>query len=116
MHAAARAGWPIQSTRDNGRGVVYISDHVLRSALARELRRRFVCQPTRIAFTLDGTVLRAVDIDVTGSYGAQLRELGDEIRRAVFDTLREFIGDTGHHGSPIDVTITDIVEGDPLNP
>jgi hypothetical protein len=97
---------------------VYITDHALRSLLARELRRSFVCQPTRIDFTLDGAVLRAIDIDVTGSYGTQLRDLGDDIRRLVLDTIHTILDDLDQNGSgpagPIDVTITDVVEGDPL--
>lgn len=117
VHAAARGGWPIRASR-GGRGVIYISDHALRSLLARELRRKFVCQPTRIAFTLEGAVLRAIDIDVTGSYGSQLRDLGDEIRRTVIDTVRQIFDDLDDSGlspaGPIDVTITDVVDGDPL--
>lgn len=97
---------------------MYISDHALRSLLARELRRTFVCQPTRIAFTLEGAVLRAIDIDVTGSYGTQLRDLGDDIRRLVLDTIRPILDNLDDNGStpagPIDVTITDVVDGDPL--
>lgn len=118
VHAATRVGWPIRASRDAAGGVVYISDQALRSLLARELRRKFVCQPTRIAFTLEGAVLRAVDIDITGSYGTQLRELGDDIRRTVIDTIRLILDDLDDSGrtpsGPIDVTITDVVDGDPL--
>lgn len=118
VHAASLPGWPIRASRDLGHGVVYISDHALRSLLARELRRKFVCQPTRIAFTLEGTVLRAIDIDVVGSYGTQLHELGDDIRRTVLDTVRLILDDLDDHGrtpsGPIDVTISDVVDGDPL--
>lgn len=118
VHAATRVGWPIRASRDAAGGVVYISDQALRSLLARELRRKFVCQPTRIAFTLEGAVLRAVDIDITGSYGTQLRELGDDIRRTVIDTIRLILDDLDDSGRtpsrPIDVTITDVVDGDPL--
>ncbi|MEZ0050629.1 hypothetical protein ABIA30_001627 [Mycobacterium sp. MAA66] len=118
VHAAARVGWPVRASRDAKGGVVYISDHALRSLLARELRRKFVCQPTRIAFTLEGTELCAVDIDVTGSYGTQLRDLGDDIRQTVFDVIRLIFEDLDDDGStpagPIDVTVTDVVDGDPL--
>lgn len=118
VHTATRTGWPIRASRETDGGVVYISDHALRSLLARELRRRFVCQPTRIDFTLDGAVLRAVDIDVTGSYGTQLRELGDDIRSLVLDTIRPILDNLDDNGStpagPIDVTVTDVVDGDPL--
>lgn len=117
VHAASRIGWPIRASRDTDSGVVYISDQALRSLLARELRRKFVCQPTRIAFRLEGAVLRAIDIDVTGSYGTQLRELGDDIRRTVIDAISSILddpNDTGQTAAPIDVTITDVVDGDPL--
>lgn len=119
VNAAARTAWPIRAARDTtGRGAVYISDQALRSLLARELRQRFICQPTRISFTLDGELLRAIDIEVTGSYGTQLRELGDDIRRTVFDTIRQILDDPDDSGptsaGPIDVTISDVVDGDPL--
>jgi hypothetical protein len=122
VHAAPRVGWPLRAAARgaNEHGAVYVSDHVLRSILARELRRRYLCQPTKITFTLDGTALQAVDIEVTGSYGTQLRELGDEIRRTVFAIVSEVLEDPGNVDGaaprPIDVTITDIVTGDPLFP
>jgi hypothetical protein len=116
VNAAARTAWPIRASSGTGnRGAIYITDQALRSLLARELRRRFVCQPTRISFTLDGELLRAIDIEVTGSYGTQLRELGDDIRRAVFATIGEIIDDSSQESAgPIDVTISDVVDGDPL--
>ncbi|CDO09927.1 Asp23/Gls24 family envelope stress response protein [Mycolicibacterium cosmeticum] len=119
VHAAARTGWPIRASGDAARGLLYISDGALRGLLAHELRRRFVCQPTRIAFTVEGALLRAVDIDITGSYGTRLPDLGDDVRRAVVDTVHrvlDILDDTGRPATAsIDVTITDIVDGDPLH-
>ncbi|MHA3019432.1 hypothetical protein ACXPWS_04080 [Mycobacterium sp. BMJ-28] len=119
VHATSRVGWPIRVSRDAAEGVVYVSDHALRSLLARELRRKFVCQPTRIAFTLEGAVLRAIDIDVTGSYGTALRELGDDIRRTVIGSVRKIVDSADGHGLPhsfpIEVTVTDVVDGTPLH-
>lgn len=119
VHAATRVGLPIRVSRDTTSGVVFISDDALRALLARELRRRFLCQPTRITFTVEDSTLRAVDIDVTGSYGTQLRDLGDAIRRTVLELISQIIDrldDSGGTASgPIDVTITDVVEGDPLH-
>lgn len=119
VHATIRTGRPIRATRDISNGVIYISEQALRSLLARELRRRFICQPTRIDVTVDGSTLRAIDIDVTGSYGTQLRELGDDIGRTILHTVGQIIDhldDSGNSPSgPIDITITDVVEGDPLH-
>ena len=119
VHATARSGFPIRASRDLGRGVVDISDQALRSLLARALRRKFVCQPTRIAFSIEASILKAIDIDITGSYGTQLRDLGDDIRRTVMDTVRQVIDDLDDDGGtpfgPIDITITNVVEGDPLH-
>ncbi|MGB3480640.1 MAG: hypothetical protein WBB07_00300 [Mycobacterium sp.] len=122
VHAVPRVGWPLRvgGIMDAAeRGSVYITDHALRSILARELRRRYLCQPTSIKFTLDGTALRSVVIEVTGSYNTSLRELGDEVRHTVVDLINRILG--ASDGSdvttarPIDVTITDVVTGDPMH-
>lgn len=117
VHAAPRPGWPLRAHMPPGaNGNIFVSDNALRALLARELRRRFLCQPTAINFTLEGTALRAVDINVTGSYGTQLRELGDAIRDAVATIIKEVLDAAPDQvaGQPVDVTITDVVTGDPL--
>jgi hypothetical protein len=120
VHAAPRIGWPLRvdtiSTAID-QGTIYLSDHALRAILARELRRTYVCQLTNIAFILEGTALRAIDITITGSYGTQLRELGDAIRQTVLTLVGDLLDNPNHPNTrPIDVTVTDIVTGDPLLP
>ena len=124
VRATPRAGWPFLATPlpdDTRAGALFVSDHALRAVLARELRRRYLCQPTAITFTVDEVddrLLSGVHLDITGSYGTQLRLLGDQIRVTVTQIVHNILGtdDTAHHGRPINVTITDVVTGDPLHP
>jgi len=120
VRATPRPGWPLRAVRapgDVAAGEVYVSDHALRSMLARELRRRYVCRPTAINFTFADQILRGADIDITGSYGTELHPLGDQIRQTVTDIVLDVLGtDDTDPRPPIDVTITDVVTGDPLHP
>lgn len=120
VHAAPRAGWPLRvnTVADAlGHGAIYLSDHALRAIVARELRRTYMCQPTSITFTLDQTALRAVHITITGSYGTQLRQLGDAIRHTVLTLIGDLLDNPHHPGTRlIEITITDIVTGDPASP
>jgi hypothetical protein len=120
VHAAPRVGWPLRVktvTDAIGHGAIYLSDHALRAILARELRRTYLCQPTSITFTLEGTALHAIDITITGSYGTQLRHLGEAIRATVLTLVGDLLDNPDEATPrPIDVTITDIVTGDPLQP
>lgn len=99
-----------------GPGQIFVSDHVLRSTLAIELRQRYLCAPTRITFDMDDRTktLRAVDIELTGSYGTDLRELASHIRTTTLDVIAELLGDALVGQQPVDVTVTDVVTGDPL--
>lgn len=99
-----------------GPGRIFVSDHVLRSTLAIELRRRYVCAPTLITFDIDDQTdtLRGVFIEITGSYGTDLNELASHIRATTFDVIADLLGDPAVDQRPIDVTITDVVTGDPL--
>ena len=124
VRATPRPGWPLRATPlpdDTSAGALFVSDHALRAVLARELRRRYLCRPTAITFTVDqddDRLLSGVHLDVTGSYGTQLRLLGDQIRATVTQIVRDVLGtdDSTHHGRPVNVTITDVVTGDPLHP
>jgi hypothetical protein len=98
-----------------GAGSIFVSDHVLRSTLAIELRQRYLCAPTRITFDMDDRTktLRGVHIELTGSYGTDLRQLADHIRVTTLEVVAELLGDAlGQR--PVDVTVTDVVTGDPL--
>ncbi|WP_193043821.1 hypothetical protein [Mycolicibacterium baixiangningiae] len=122
--AAVRAtppagGWPLRvhgpvGLPGAGQGRVFVSDQVLRSTLAVVLRRRYVCAPTAIEFVLDGDAVRAVHIDVTGRYGTSLPDLADEIRRTTEHTVSDLLGTPAGSQGPIDITISDVVAGDPI--
>lgn len=118
VHAASRVGWPIRASRDAGAGVVYITDHALRSLLARELRSqlRLPADPNRFYPGRRRTACHRHRRH--WKHGTQLRDLGDDIRRLVLDTIRTILDDLDQDGSspagPIDVTITTLWEGDPL--
>ncbi|WP_173008548.1 hypothetical protein [Mycolicibacterium sp. P1-18] len=98
-----------------GAGRIFVSDHVLRSTLAVELRQRYLCAPTRITFDVDDrtTTLRGVHVELTGSYGTDLRQLADHIRSTTLDVVADLLGDALGR-QPVDVTVTDVVTGDPL--
>lgn len=123
VRATPRHGWPLRAAPipgDTAPGSVHVSDYALRAILARELRRRYLCRPTAITFTFDDSddrVLRGVNLDITGSYGTELRALGDQIRVTVADIVRDVLGESeaGDRNQPVDVTITDVVTGDPLD-
>ncbi|BDX35190.1 hypothetical protein TUM20985_57370 [Mycobacterium antarcticum] len=95
-------------------GHTYISEHVVRSALVVALRRRYLCVPTAIDFDIPDDAIRAVHIEVTGSYGTELLKLGDRIRATTVDTIDELLGASANDRRPVDVTITDVVAVDPL--
>jgi hypothetical protein len=99
-----------------GAGRIYVSDHVLRSTLAIVLRQRYVVAPTGISFEVDDSsdTLRAVHLELTGSYGTPLGELASQIRTTTREVIAELLGDTPTGHGPINITITDVVTGDPL--
>ena len=98
-----------------GPGRIFVSDHVVRSTLAIELRQRYLCAPTRITFEMDDRTrtLRGVNVELTGSYGTDLRELADHIRVTTLAVVADLLGDALDQ-RPVDVTVTDVVTGDPL--
>jgi len=98
-----------------GAGRIFVSDHVVRSTLAIELRQRYLCAPTRITFEMDDRTrtLRGVNVELTGSYGTDLRELADHIRVTTLAVVADLLGDALDQ-RPVDVTVTDVVTGDPL--
>ena len=87
----------------------------MRSTLAVTLRERYLCAPTAIEFDVDDGALRAVHIEVTGSYGTELHQLADRIRATTADTVTELLGAPTTNRGPINITITDVVTGDPLH-
>lgn len=120
--AAVRAtprpgGWPLLADTPSrpGQGHIYVSDHVVRSTLAVTLRERYLCAPTAIELDIDDGALRAVHIEITGSYGTELHQLAERIRATTADTITELLGTPNTKRGPINITITNIVTGDPLH-
>jgi hypothetical protein len=109
-------GWPLLADGADhpGTGHLYVSEDVVRSTLAVTLRQRYLCAPTAIDFTIDDGALHAVHIQVTGSYGTELHELADRIRATTDEIVTELLGPATSR-SPIDITIADVVRGDPLD-
>lgn len=95
-------------------GHTYVSDHVLRSNLVVAVRQRLFCAPTAIDFDTDGATLRGVHLAITGSYGTELRILADHIRATTLDVITDILGPSRDGDAPVDITITDVVTGDPL--
>ena len=110
-------GWPlVADTADQGHGHILVSEDVVRTTLAVTLRQRYLCAPTSIEFDIDNGALRAVHIEVTGSYGTDLHDLADRIRATIAEAVVELLGPPTTSGrGPIEITVTNIVEGDPLH-
>ena len=105
----------VASTPGERRGHILVSENVVRATLAVGLRQRYLCAPTSIEFDIDNGALRAVHIEVTGSYGTDLRDLADRIRATIAEAVVELLGPpTPSSRGPIEITVTNIVVGDPL--
>jgi hypothetical protein len=117
VRATPRAGgWALLADGADhpGAGHLYVSENVVRNILSVTLRQQYVCMPTVIDFDVDGGTLHGVHIEVTGSYGTELRELADRIRTTTSAVITELLGASATDQQPIDITITDVVTGDPL--
>ena len=108
-------GWPLRADGDDrpGPGHLFVNENVLRSILAVTLRDTYVCAPTAVEFDVVDGSLRGVRIEVTGSYGAELPALAERIRMTAAEIIGELLGPAANPSSPIDVTISDVVDGDP---
>jgi hypothetical protein len=106
-------GWPLLADGADlpGAGHLFVSENVVRSTLAVTLRQLYLCRPTAIDFDIDDGSLRGVHVEVTGSYGTELHELADRIRTTTATVITDLLGTAER---PIDITITDVVTGDPL--
>ncbi len=108
--------WPLAAEKPagwSGPGALYLSDAVVRGTLAAALRHRYLCAPTAIGFDVDDGILRGVHIEVTGSYGTELRELAAAIRVTTVEIVTDLLGASANV-RPVDVTVTDVVAGDPM--
>ena len=109
-------GWPLLADGPDlpGAGHLFVSENVVRSTLAVTLRQRYLCLPTAIDLDVEDGTLRGVHIEVTGSYGTELHELADGIRATTVAVITGLLGATATGRHPVDITVTDVVTGDPL--
>jgi hypothetical protein len=113
----SRSGWPLlaRPIDESGDGQIFISDQVVRTALVFALRQQYMCAPTAIEFDIDDGTLVAVHIQIIGSYGTELRNMADRIRATTIGIVANLLGTPTRGRRPIDITITDVVAGDPLH-
>lgn len=112
-----RAGWPLTAEdpdpQPSAPGCLAVSDLVIRQALAAALRLDEICIPTAVDILIDGTDLQRITVEIAGRYGDQLTDVADRVRRLTRTVLDDLLGAAalGHH---IDVTVIDIVRGNPV--
>ena len=112
-----RAGWPLTAEdphpQPSAPGCLAVSDLVVRQALAAALRLDEICIPTAVDILIDGTDLQRIKVEIAGRYGDRLTDVADRVRRLTRTVLDDLLGAAalGHH---IDVTVIDIVRGNPV--
>lgn len=77
LRSTSASGWPLDAHASEGPrlGTVSVSDHVLRTHLAAEIRSRHHCSPSSIEFFVDGHEIRSLRIELAAPYGVDLAEL-----------------------------------------
>ena len=120
--AAVRAtprpgGWPLIADGPiiPAKDISTSRENVIRSTLAVTLRQLYLCAPTAIEFGIDDGALRAGAHRSDRQLRHRTRRLADRIRATTADTVTELLGVTATIRGPIDITITDVVTGDPLH-
>src|SRR3546814_20457146 len=83
LRSTSASGWPLDAHASEGPrlGTVSVSDHVLRTHLAAEIRSRHHCSPSSIEFFVDGHEIRSLRIELAAPYGVELAELSDRVDR-----------------------------------
>ncbi len=94
-------------------GCIAVSDLVIRQALAAALRLDEICIPTAVDILTDGTDLQRITVEIAGRYGDRLTDVADRVRGLTRTVLDDLLGAAalGHH---IDVTVIDILRGNPV--
>lgn len=112
-----RAGWPLTAEdpdpQPSAPGCLVVSDLVVRQALAAALRLDEICVPTAVDILIDGTDLQRIKVEIAGRYGDRLTDVADRVRRLTRTVLDDLLG-AGALGHHIDVTVIDIVRGNPV--
>ncbi|WP_295702866.1 hypothetical protein [Lapillicoccus sp.] len=86
-----------------------VSDRVVVDALRRGLSGIPEAAAETLSLVLDGRDCVGVRVELVAGYGTDLRVLGDRVRTLVEATLTDTLGIV----VPVDVTVVDVVVGDP---
>lgn len=86
-----------------------VSDRVVVDALRTALSGIPGTAAESISRVLDGRTCMGVHVELVTGYGADLRLTGDRVRSVVRATLHDTLGIV----APVDVTLVDVVDGDP---
>ncbi|WP_162938431.1 hypothetical protein [Mycobacterium kyogaense] len=109
VRATPRSGWPVTVVDPRpGRtpGRIQVSDLVVRAHLARVLRAIPDVKLADVSVSVEDTELKAVRIEVSALYGADLAVLADHVRAKALAVIRDVIGDATD--VDVDVAITDV--------
>lgn len=97
VRATTRRTWPVDGTFPTsppGRegDSLRISDHVVRTAILRELKGVHGSQPTEISLYLDDHTCTGMSLAVVGAYGSDLQLVGDELARIAIGVVADVLG------------------------
>lgn len=108
VRATPRGGWPLDAVDPrpgDAPGRIEVSDLVLRAGLARALRSLPDLTLVDVAVALDEKTLRAVRIDVSGRFGADLSATAARARALAAGVIAEVLGT---EGVDIDIVVSDV--------
>ena len=110
VRATPRGGWPldvVDPRPGDAPGRIEVSDLVLRAGLARALRSLpdLTLVDVDVAVALDEKTLRAVRIEVSGRYGADLSATAAQARTLAAGVIAEVLGT---EDVDIDIVVSDV--------
>jgi hypothetical protein len=92
----------------------FVSSRVLLAAVRLALQSEPTHAPSGIAIEIEDDELVGVEVAVVATYGLDLVELGAAVRARVAAVLDDLVGPPAPGaGRPVDVTVVDVVLGDP---
>ena len=89
----------------------YVASRVVRAALRDALRTRPDLTAERIDLTIDDELLTRVEVDLVCAYGTVMPAASDVARATVTAVVADLLGPGTR--PQVDVTVTDVVVGDP---
>lgn len=109
VRATPRSGWPVavvDPRPGEAPGRIEVGDLVVRATLARTVRALPDVKLVDIGVTVDDKTLRAVRIEVSGRYGADLAVTAQGVRAQAVAAIAEVVGDATD--VEVDIAITDV--------